>query len=37
MRAGRYIPPSALAYSVTMKPGSLDRFEFPMGAIWAVR
>jgi L-fuconate dehydratase len=37
MRAGRYMPPSAPGYSITMKPESLDRFEFPMGAAWAVR
>ena len=36
MRAGRYMPPSAPGYSITMKPESLDRFEFPHGAAWAV-
>ena len=35
MRAGRYMPPSAPGYSITMKPASLDRFEFPHGAAWA--
>ena len=36
MRAGRYMPPSAPGYSITMKPESLDRFEFPNGAAWAI-
>jgi L-fuconate dehydratase len=35
MRAGRYMPPAKPGYSITMKPGSLDRFEFPGGAAWA--
>ena len=37
MRAGRYMPPSAPGYSITMKPASLDRFEFPHGAAWQYR
>ncbi len=28
MQGGRYMPPTAPGYSVTMKPGSLDEFEF---------
>jgi L-fuconate dehydratase len=36
MRAGRYMPPTTPGYSITMKPESLDRFEFPHGAAWAV-
>ena len=35
MRAGRYMPPAKPGYSITMKPQSLDRFEFPNGAAWA--
>jgi len=35
MRAGRYMPPEMPGYSITMKPRSLDRFEFPKGAAWA--
>jgi L-fuconate dehydratase len=35
MRAGRYMPPEVPGYSITMKPRSLDRFEFPRGAAWA--
>ena len=35
MRAGRYMPPEMPGYSITMKPRSLDRFEFPAGAAWA--
>jgi L-fuconate dehydratase len=34
MRAGRYLPPEKPGYSITMKPASLDRFEFPTGAAW---
>ena len=34
MREGRYMPPSAPGYSTTMKPESLDEFEFPRGAAW---
>jgi L-fuconate dehydratase len=34
MREGRYMPPSAPGYSTTMKPESLDEFEFPNGAAW---
>jgi L-fuconate dehydratase len=35
MRAGRYMPPEMPGYSITMKPRSLDRFEFPGGGAWA--
>ena len=35
IRAGRYMPPMTPGYSITMKPASLDRFEFPHGAAWA--
>jgi len=34
MRAGRYMPPEMPGYSITMKPRSLDSFEFPTGAAW---
>ncbi|HUX10737.1 MAG TPA: L-fuconate dehydratase [Terriglobia bacterium] len=34
IRNGRYMPPSSPGYSITMKPESLDRFEFPRGAAW---
>ncbi|WP_437742645.1 L-fuconate dehydratase [Sorangium sp. So ce1504] len=35
VQAGRYMPPTAPGYSTTMRPESLDRFEFPTGAAWA--
>ena len=35
VRAGRYMPPGQPGYSITMKPGSLDRFEFPKGTAWS--
>jgi L-fuconate dehydratase len=34
MRDGRYMPPSAPGYSITMLPESLDRYEFPNGPVW---
>ena len=34
IRDGRYMPPSAPGYSITMKPASLDRYEFPGGEAW---
>lgn len=34
VRDGRYLAPTAPGYSITMKPESLDRFEFPVGAAW---
>jgi len=34
MRNGRYMPPAAPGYSITMQPESLDRFEFPNGSAW---
>jgi L-fuconate dehydratase len=34
MRNGRYMPPTAPGYSITMKPRSLDEHEFPHGAAW---
>ena len=32
---GRYMPPERPGYSIEMRPGSLDEFEFPMGKAWA--
>jgi L-fuconate dehydratase len=34
IRDGHYMPPSAPGYSITMKPASLDRYEFPGGQAW---
>jgi L-fuconate dehydratase len=34
IRGGRYMPPSAPGYSITMKPASLARYEFPVGEAW---
>jgi L-fuconate dehydratase len=34
MRNGCYMPPRAPGYSITMKPASLDEFEFPIGKAW---
>ncbi|XXX81597.1 L-fuconate dehydratase [Sorangium sp. So ce134] len=34
IEAGRYMPPSAAGTSVTMRPESLERFEFPVGEAW---
>jgi L-fuconate dehydratase len=35
LRNGRYMPPSAPGYSITMRPESLDAHEFPTGTAWA--
>jgi L-fuconate dehydratase len=35
LRNGRYMPPKGPGYSITMKPASLDRFEYEKGAAWA--
>lgn len=35
MRNGRYMPPILPGYSITMKPESLDQYEFPNGEAWA--
>jgi L-fuconate dehydratase len=35
IRQARYLAPESPGYSITIKPGSLDRFEFPKGAAWA--
>ena len=34
MRHGRYMPPTAPGYSITMKPGSIAAFTFPSGPVW---
>jgi L-fuconate dehydratase len=34
MQNGHYMPPTTPGYSITMKPDSLDEFEFPNGAAW---
>jgi L-fuconate dehydratase len=31
---GRYMPPTSPGYSITMRPESLDEFEFPRGKAW---
>lgn len=31
---GHYMPPEQPGYSITMKPASLDAYEFPNGPIW---
>ena len=34
VRRGRYLPPTAPGYSITMRPESLERYEYPSGAAW---
>jgi L-fuconate dehydratase len=34
IRNARYLAPTAPGYSITMKPESLDRYEYPSGAAW---
>jgi len=34
IKNGRYMPPTMPGYSITMKPASLDEFEFPGGKAW---
>ncbi len=34
IREGRYVPPEAPGFSITMKPASLDEHEFPSGPAW---
>ena len=34
MRGGRNLPPSTPGYSITMRPESLHRYEFPDGPAW---
>ncbi len=35
MKNGRYMPPARPGYSITMRPESLDEYEFPRGRAWA--
>ncbi|HEX4934117.1 MAG TPA: L-fuconate dehydratase [Gemmatimonadaceae bacterium] len=37
MRSGRYVPPQAPGYSITMKRESLDTYAFPDGPVWRAR
>ena len=34
VRQSRYVPPTASGFSITMKPESLDEYEFPNGPVW---
>ena len=34
IKNGRYMPPASPGYSITMKPESLDEYEFPNGPAW---
>ncbi|MEO3431826.1 L-fuconate dehydratase [Inquilinus sp. CAU 1745] len=34
MKGGRYMPPTAPGYSITMKPASLDAHDYPGGSAW---
>ena len=34
MKDGNYMPPQHPGYSITMKPESLNEYEFPHGAVW---
>ncbi|MCI0710290.1 MAG: L-fuconate dehydratase [Chloroflexi bacterium] len=34
IKNGAYMPPLSAGYSITMKPDSLSRYEFPVGAAW---
>jgi L-fuconate dehydratase len=35
VRGGRYIPPTAPGYSITMRPASLAEYAFPQGSVWS--
>jgi L-fuconate dehydratase len=35
IRNGRYMPPTAPGYSITMRPESLREYAYPAGAAWA--
>jgi L-fuconate dehydratase len=35
IRDGRYMPPSAPGYSITMHPASLEEYAYPDGSAWA--
>lgn len=34
IKNGAYMPPSLPGYSITMKPESLEKYEYPIGEIW---
>jgi L-fuconate dehydratase len=34
IKNGRYMPPVKPGYSITMRPASLDQYEFPTGPAW---
>ena len=34
VRNGRYMPPEAPGFNVTMRPESLKEYEFPIGPVW---
>jgi len=34
IKNGAYMPPSVAGYSITMKPDSLEKYEFPSGEVW---
>jgi len=34
IRSGRYMPPKAPGFSITMRPESLDAYAFPNGPVW---
>jgi L-fuconate dehydratase len=34
IKNGHYMPPTAPGYSITMRPESLDEYEFPVGKAW---
>jgi L-fuconate dehydratase len=35
IKNGRYMPPTMPGYSITMRPQSLNDYEFPIGTAWA--
>jgi L-fuconate dehydratase len=37
MKNGRYMPPRAPGYSITMKPASREAYRFPAGRVWATQ
>jgi L-fuconate dehydratase len=37
VRGGRYVPPTAPGYSITMRPESLREFAYPHGSAWTKR
>jgi L-fuconate dehydratase len=37
VRAARYVAPTSPGYSIEMRAASLDRYEYPSGAVWTKR